>query len=240
MIDIKVIGSGSSGNCYLANINGTKILLEAGLPFKVIQKTLKYKTSDIFACLVTHEHMDHAKAVKDLMKSGIDCYVTIGTAEALNLQGHRFKPLATKDLSQEYKNVLIKNLIIRPFQSVHDVREPVSFYIADMNTKDGLLFVTDTAYLKYKIPNVDVLMVECNYVKSILDKKVEDGILNVTLRNRIVKNHMSLETLLEALKVADLSKLKKLYVLHLSDSNSDENLILEAIQKATGVEVEVC
>lgn len=118
--------------------------------------------------------------------------------------------------------------------------EPVNFYIQDVHTKESLLFVTDTAYMKYKIPDVDVLMVECNYIKSILDKKVEDGILNVTLRNRIVRNHMSLETLLEALKVADLSKLKKIYVLHLSDSNSDENLILEAIQKATGVEVEVC
>ena len=51
---------------------------------------------------------------------------------------------------------------------------------------------------------------------------------------------MSLETLLEALKYADLSKLKKIYVLHLSDSNSDERLIKDEIQKATGVVVEVC
>jgi len=57
MIDIKVIGSGSSGNCYLANFNGTQILLECGLPFKVIQKALNFKLSSIEACLVTHEHL---------------------------------------------------------------------------------------------------------------------------------------------------------------------------------------
>ena len=57
MIDIKVIGSGSSGNCYLANINGTQILLECGLPFKAIQKALNFKLSLIEACLVTHEHL---------------------------------------------------------------------------------------------------------------------------------------------------------------------------------------
>ncbi|WP_282926910.1 MBL fold metallo-hydrolase [Helcococcus kunzii] len=239
MIDIKVIGSGSSGNCYLVNINNTKILLEAGLPFKKIQQAMNFKLRDIEACLITHDHMDHAKSIKELMKSGIDCYITRGTAEALEVSGHRLNCF-TKDVKGEYCWKFFNRLGVKPFKSIHDVKEPVSFFINDVHTKESLVFITDTAYLKYKIPDVDVLMVECNYVKSILDKKVEDGILNVTLRNRIVRNHMSLETLLEALKVADLSKLKKIYVLHLSDSNSDENLILEAIQKATGVEVEVC
>ena len=226
MIDIKVIGSGSSGNCYLADFNGTKILLEAGLPFKVIQKALKFKTSDILACLVTHEHMDHAKAAKDLMKAGIDILATRGTVEALDLHSHRLQILK-KRFNGDYINYWQNGINIQPFEAVHDVSEPVSFYISDLKTKESLLFVTDTAYMKYKIPDVDVLMVECNYVKSILDKKVEDGLLNVTLRNRIVRNHMSLETLLEALKGANLERLKKIYVLHLSDSNSDEKMILE-------------
>lgn len=239
MIDIKVIGSGSSGNCYLANINGTKILLEAGLPFKKIQKALNYKMSEIIACLITHEHMDHAKAVKDLMKAGIDILATRGTIEALDLHGHRLQILK-KRLNGDYINYWQYGINVQPFEAVHDVKEPVNFYIKDINTQESLLFITDTAYLKYKIPKTDILMVECNYVKKIIDEKVDSGSLNISLRNRIVRNHMSLETLLEALKYADLSKLKKIYVLHLSDSNSDERLIKDEIQKATGVVVEVC
>lgn len=239
MIDIKVIGSGSSGNCYLANFNGTKILLEAGLPFKKIQQALGYRISDILACLVTHEHMDHAKAVKDMMKNGIDCLMTDGTAEALQIYGHRLQILK-KRMNGNYYDYWKENIHVFPFEAVHDVKEPVSFYIQDRHTKESLLFVTDTAYIKYKIPQVDILMVECNYVKSVIDKKVEEGALNPSLRNRIVKNHMSLETLLEALKIADLSKTKKIYVMHLSDGNSDERYILEQIQKATGKVVEVC
>lgn len=237
MIDIKVIGSGSKGNCYLVNINNTKILLEAGLPFKKIQQAMKFRISDIDACLVTHEHMDHAKAVKDLMKAGIHCYMTQGTAEAIGAKGHRLN-IFKKEESYLWK--IFNRFQVLPFDAVHDVTEPVNFYIQDIHTKESLIFVTDTAYMKYKIPDVDVLMVECNYVKSVLDKKVEDGLLNVTLRNRIVKNHMSLETLLKALKQADFKKLKKIYILHLSDSNSDERIILEEVQKATGVIVEVC
>ena len=83
-------------------------------------------------------------------------------------------------------------------------------------------------------------MIECNYVKSVLDKQVEDGKLNTNLRNRIVKNHLSLETLVEALKAADLSRCKKIYLMHLSDGNSDEELIKRTIQETTGIEVVVC
>lgn len=57
MIDVNVISSGSKGNCYVANINGTQILLECGVPIKVIQKALNFKLSNIDACLVTHEHL---------------------------------------------------------------------------------------------------------------------------------------------------------------------------------------
>lgn len=94
--------------------------------------------------------------------------------------------------------------------------------------------------MPYKIPNVDVLMVECNYVKNVIDSNIKNDSLNLILRNRIVKNHMSLETLLKALKQADLSNLKKVYVLHLSDANSQEKVILEAIQRQTGAIVEIC
>lgn len=140
----------------------------------------------------------------------------------------------------EYKTIVFNNLAVKPFYSIHDAQEPVSFYIKDIHTKESLLFVTDTAYMPYKIPDVDILMVECNYVKNVIDSNVKNDSLNLNLRNRIVKNHMSLETLLNALKQADLSNLKKIYILHLSDANSQEKVILEAIQKATGVIVEIC
>lgn len=238
MIDVKVIGSGSSGNCYLVNINGTQLLLECGLSFKIIQKALNFKLSNVSACLVTHEHGDHSKAVKDLMKNGINVYATKGTFEALNVSGHRAISFR-KDKVDTYCYHFFNRFMILPFEAVHDVREPVSFYIQDIHTKESLLFITDTAYIKYKIPNVDVLMVECNYVKSVIDKKVQDGKLHHVLRNRIVKNHLSLETLKEALKQADLSNLKEMYVLHLSDSNSDEKYILEELQKLTGKSIKI-
>lgn len=241
MIDIKIIGSGSSGNCYLANINGTQLLLECGLPFKTIQKALGYKTSDILACLITHEHIDHSKATKDVIKNGIDVLMTRGTSDVLEIFGHRLQILEKKfERETAYRFYWKNNILIQPFEAIHDAKEPVNFYIKDIRTKESLLFVTDTAYMPYKIPNVNVLMVECNYVKNVIDSNIKNDSLNLSLRNRIVKNHMSLETLLKALNQADLSNLKKVYVLHLSDANSQEKVILEAIQRQTGAIVEIC
>lgn len=235
-MQIEVLGTGSAGNCYKLEIGRATLLLECGLPFKVIQRKLDFKLSDIDACLVTHEHMDHAKAVKDLMKAGVDCYMTNGTVSSLNISGHRLNELRRTD-GDNYYLLAIKDLIILPFEAVHDVNEPVSYFIKTKDDTESMVFVTDTAYLKYKIMDCDVLMIECNYVKSTLDENVEQGKVNTSLRNRIVKNHLSLETLVEALQVADLKKLKKIYLLHLSDSNSDEELIKRTIQEITGVEV---
>ncbi len=236
---VEVLGTGSSGNCYKVEIGTATLLLECGLPYKVIQRKLKFKVSDIDACLVTHEHMDHAKAVKDLMKAGVDCYMTKGTAEALEVSGHRLKTFRPFEKARYYSEEL-KDLIILPFEAVHDVTEPVSYFIKTRDDKESLVFVTDTAYLKYKIPDCDCLMIECNYVKSVLDERVKQGKINVSLRNRILKNHLSLESLVEALKVADLSGCKNIYLMHLSDGNSNEDLIKRTIQETTGVEVVVC
>ena len=238
---IQVLGTGSSGNCYKVEIGTATLLLECGLPYKVIQRKLNFKVSDIDACLLSHEHMDHAKAIKDLMKAGVDCYMTKGTAEALGVSGHRINTFyKSSNRRWQYNFKILRDLIILPFEAVHDVEEPVSFYIKSKKNDESLVFVTDTAYLKYKIPDCDCLMIECNYVKEKLDKSARFGNINLALRNRIVKNHLSLENLVEALKASDLKTCKKIYLMHLSDGNSDEELIKKTVQETTGIEVVVC
>lgn len=238
---VEVLGTGSSGNCYKVEIGTATLLLECGLPYKVIQRKLNFKVSDIDACLLSHEHMDHAKAIKDLIKAGVDCYMTKGTAEALGVSGHRLNTFyKSPDRRWQYNFKILRDLIILPFEAVHDVEEPVSFYIKSKNNDESLVFVTDTAYLKYKIPDCDCLMIECNYVKEKLDKSARFGNINLALRNRIVKNHLSLENLVEALKESDLKTCKKIYLMHLSDVNSDEELIKKTVQETTGIEVVVC
>ena len=69
---------------------------------------------------------------------------------------------------------------------------------------------------------------------------LDDKNIDQSWRNRVVKSHMSLETLLGFLSKTDLKRTKKIYVMHLSDSNSDENYIKTEIKKLTGKIVEIC
>ncbi len=82
--------SSSSGNLYVVTAsNGKRLLIECGVTWADLKKALDYDLSDIVGCLVSHEHMDHSKAVADVIKAGIDVYASWGTIEALGVKDSR-------------------------------------------------------------------------------------------------------------------------------------------------------
>ena len=231
---IEVIASGSKGNCYKISNEDTTLLIECGIPYKKIQEELNFKTTDIDGVLVSHEHGDHSKACKDLIKAGVNLYMTKGTKEALKLDGHRVKSL--KNFGDSYCDVNIGSFIIKPFKTIHDAKEPVGFVIYDSLKNEELVFITDTQYSIYSF-SPDYFMLEVNYVTESINKNEN---IHPELRARIKENHMSLDTAINLLKRSDLSRFKKVYVMHLSDHNSDAELIKKSLQELTGVAIEIC
>ncbi len=220
---LKTIASGSKGNCYLLETDTGSLLIEAGIPIKQIKRALNYNFSNIIGCLISHEHMDHAKSIKDIAKLGIDVYASRGTFEALNCVGHRFIPMVPKQTK------VIGEFEVLPFQTEHDAIEPLGFLIRYRDKK--LLFATDTCYLRYKFLGLTHLAIECNYVRSIMEDMLNQGLIDIKRVTRTMKSHMSLEHLVEFLKVNDLSKVQELYLLHLSDDNSNIDIIKNEIRK---------
>jgi len=103
-------------------------------------------------------------------------------------------------------------------------------------TKEKLLFATDTFYIKPKFAGLDYIMIECNYAKDILDKNDT----NKKVKNRLYSSHFELENVKEFLKANDLSQVKAIYLMHLSDGNSDEIRFKHEIMALTGKPVIVC
>ena len=219
----KTIASGSKGNCYLLETDTGSLLIEAGIPIKQIKRALNYNFSNIIGCLISHEHMDHAKSIKDIAKLGIDVYASRGTFEALNYVGHRFIPMVPKQTK------VIGEFEVLPFQTEHDAAEPLGFLIKYQNNK--LLFATDTFYLRYKFLGLTHIAIECNYVRSVMEYLLRQGLVDIKRVTRTMKSHMSLEHLIEFLKSNDLSKVQEIYLLHLSDDNSNISVIKEGIKK---------
>ncbi len=225
-MDIQVLASSSRGNCYRVSDGSTPLLLEAGIRFKEIQQKLNFRLSEIAGCLITHEHQDHAKAVKDVMKAGINCYMSYDTAEALGVSGHRVRIAKAREQFQ------IGTWTILPFDAVHDAKEPLGFLLA--SGKEKLLFATDTSYIRYRFKGLTHIMIEANYQREILEHGVEEGLVPVVVRNRIRRSHFDLEHLKEFFKANDLCELQEVWLLHLSENNSDEEQFKREIQEIVG------
>ena len=207
-MDIKIIASGSSGNAYLIGDGKTRLLLDAGIPFKRIQIGCGFRTSSIDACLVTHRHGDHAAAIPKLLQRGLTVY-------------------SNADVAGLYPGV----------QHVeHDV-PCYGYQVTSEETGEKLVYITDSAYVRYTFTGLTHIMVEANYAQEIMIENVRDERVPLSLAARVMETHMSIETLLDLLRSNDMSKVRQIYLLHLSDNNSDAEAFKRQVQQETGAEV---
>lgn len=232
MIDIQPLGSSSAGNAYRVTDGQTALLLEAGLRYKDIQRALEFRMSDIAGCLISHDHGDHSKAAKDVMKAGINIYTGQDTADALGLSGHRLRPVVAR------QQFTIGTWAILPFEVEHDAAEPLGFLLANQ-AGDKLLFATDTYYVRYRFSGLTHIMVECNYSIQILNENIVAGRVPAVMKKRLLRSHFSLENVKDFLRANDLQRVQEIWLLHLSDNNSDEELFKREVQALTGKMVRV-
>ena len=184
-------------------------MLDCGLPFKKLEKLLEFKLPD--AVLVTHEHKDHAKAVKDFIKHGVDVYMTKGTADALQLEeNHRL------NLIVDGESWLIGEVMAYAFRVVHDAKDPVNFLIND--GEDEVVYYTDLGRIPHKkfvIPTK--ILIETNFSEDELKKTS----LDEKQKKRIFENHLSVGKALKILSQSQFSELKEVYLIHVSKRHGD-------------------
>lgn len=227
----EALASSSHGNAYIVSDRDTRILLECGVPHKKLQKLSGFSLSEFKACLVTHEHKDHAKSVQELINRGMDVYMSYGTATALETD------CAT--LIEDMEQFNIGSLDIVPFTTFHDAKEPLGFLIKSRVDGDVLAFATDTVNLRYQFPGLNILAIEANYDKAILAKCEK---LPEKVRHRIENAHMEIDTLCDYLHSLDLSVCREIHLLHLSDATSHEEKFLNKVRSAVpkGIKVTAC
>jgi len=226
LFEFKPIASGSSGNSHLIKTDGATGLIDIGIPWKRIQEAIGFTASSLDFVLVTHRHLDHSGYIKEAIKAGVDVYAIKDVWNSNGISSHRAHIITSM------KQFQIKNLTILPFSVPHDV-ENVGFLIAD-DRGNKMLYLTDCFYSPFRFKNLNMIAVECNYSLDILKRNVEAGAVPKELKSRILKSHFSLENVKEFLKANDLSKVQEIWLLHLSDGNSDAERFKWEIQSLTG------
>lgn len=220
---IKILGSGSSGNCALIyDSRGKCIILDLGLSWSKIREGLDNDVSCVSAALVTHDHKnDHSKSVKQALR-------------------YQIKVFGNDDLCNKYngcrliipkKRYNIDGFKIETFELVHNI--PNNAFIID--TYDGIriLYCTDTQLIPEVIHNVNYAIIECNYDFDIVFDKSMSG--NYSASH--FEYHHSLQSCIEYLSKINNANLNKVIISHLSDNNSDERYFKKRILEETGLDV---
>ena len=222
------LASSSRGNCYVVRDRQTVILLECGIPFRRLKRSLGFDLSAVRACLVSHEHKDHAKSVMDLIKSGVEVFASEGTAGALDCD-----LISTVEAGRQFR---VGSLEVMPFRTWHDAEQPLGFLVYSRADGERLVFATDTVNLGYRFPGVNLLALEANYDASILARCER---MPEKVRRRVTNSHMEINTLCRYLRTLDLSACRALYLLHLSNAASTEGHFLSQVRQAVPSHVQV-
>lgn len=229
----ETLASSSHGNAYIVSDRETRILLECGISRKKLQQLSGFRLSDISACMVSHEHKDHSACVADLLAGGMLVYMSEGTAVALGLKGNA---LEAAEAVEHQRQITVGTIDIVPFATFHDAKEPLGFLFQSRLDGDILAFATDTVNLNYCFPGVNLLAIEANYDKCILERCQR---MPEKIRHRVSNTHMEIDVLCDYLRRLDLSACREIYLLHLSDATSHEGHFINKVSRAVPPHVKV-
>jgi len=215
---INVLDTGSDGNCYLLSFGEEVLILDIGVCFSDLKKALNFDFSKVQGILLTHEHGDHSKCFKDILKVNKKIFCTNGTAEALKI---------TRFGKVEYlKPQQVGSFKVTAFKVFHDAKEPCGFLVEFGGKR--LVFVTDSCDLKTSFKNIDYWLFEANYSKEIL----HNSSLDISLKKRIETSHMSIDRCKLIFDAHNASKSDLVMLVHKSKNNGCTEEFLNKIPYA--------
>ncbi len=226
---IVVLASGSKGNATYINSNGTNILIDAGTNVTYLKETLNnisVSLSDINYILVTHTHIDHINALKDIIKK-YQPFICI--SEKMYHEISYFHSYSNIII---YNNeIIIDNIQINVFNTSHDTSDSYGFIIDDNIT--SLVYITDTGYLNSKIfpqiSNKNYYIFESNHdVEMLINGKYPKW-----LQQRILsdKGHLSNDRAGFYLSKVIGDQTKKIVLAHLSEENNCAEIALRTVSE---------
>ena len=233
------LGSGSKGNCLVAEAGGTRLLLDCGLAPREAERRLAnlgLVPADLSGILVTHEHEDHAgHAYPFAALHRLPVCLTYGTQAALAEAGKVPGGVETRTIDGRTPFAL-GGIEVRPYTVPHDAREPVQFVLSDGAFRLGVLtdIGASTAHVEAALSGCDALVLECNHDLDMLWA----GDYPKWLKERISGpfGHLDNVSSGRLLAALDRSRLKHVIAAHLSQQNNRPELARAALAQAMGCE----
>ncbi len=172
MAKVVPVCSSSKGNCTYIGNSREGVLIDAGCSFKALKTGLDacgVPFDAVKAILVTHEHIDHTKALKQITKhTRLPIFASDGTLKML-LSSELVEPDANLYSCSQLDKVPV-SMEIRYFHTPHDSAESVGYIISSGENK--IACCTDLGYVTQEVEQnllgCDTVLIESNYDPMLL------------------------------------------------------------------------
>ena len=250
-VRFSVLGSGSSGNASVLEVDGFGLLIDAGLgPRQTASRLAQVGASweSVHAAILTHTHCDHWNELTfaQFVKREVLLYCHPSHVRRLRSLSDSFCELEAAGLLRTYKadqaNVVRDDVVLRPFRVTHDGGPTFGFriegegdlfhpawtlaYAADLGT-----WHTKTAQMLVK---ADLLALEFNHDVSLerASGRPFELIARVLSDEGHLSNDQAGSLLGEILRCSSPQRLKHVVQLHLSRQCNRPHLAQRAAEKA--------
>lgn len=232
-LEFASLGSGSRGNASLVRSGRTQLLIDCGFSRSETEARLErlgVTPDQLAAIVVTHEHSDHISGVARLARRyQLPVWLSVGTSYAL-----RDRSKLELNFFCGEEEIVIGDLCLRPFAVPHDAREPYQLLIDDGASRLALL--TDcgsiTPHVRAALSGCHGLMLESNYDPQMLER----GPYPESLKRRVASRvgHLSNAQAAALLAEIDISNLRQLVALHISEKNNRPELVQQSLSAVLG------
>src|SRR5258706_13067455 len=121
---VSILASGSGGNACVVEAGRTRVLVDAGLSASELERRMTARgiaPETIRGIFITHEHGDHSSGAL-VFSARWECpiFTTVGTADAIGLEGNLFSPFVRIEAGRESR---IGDLGFSAFPAPHEPNE---------------------------------------------------------------------------------------------------------------------
>lgn len=223
------IASGSSGNCFYLELEGSRILLDLGIRYKHLCCALEKvgaTTETIDAVLITHTHSDHVAGLPVTLKH-VHCPIYLSVLSNAKL--------TVPDAVTLYHGRPVEiapGILLTPFETSHDCPGSMGFRIDGVTESFG--YATDLGVMTKEIRDfltgVRYLVLESNHDEAML----KSGPYPFELKRRILsdRGHLSNRASGEAAAYFADHGTEAIFLAHLSQENNLPNLARETVSAA--------
>jgi phosphoribosyl 1,2-cyclic phosphodiesterase len=231
LMQIHILASGSTGNAVLIEMGGRKILIDAGISARRIERGLSevgIQVANLDGVLITHEHSDHIKGIEILVrKHHVPVYARPATWGAMRNRDR---------IDREYRRDLGDSLDIGamkvvPFAISHDAVDPIGFCFYYQQTK--WVLATDLGVVTQSVEDAlayaDVAILESNHDVDMLQAGPYPQFLKQRIKGKL--GHLSNHDAGQILARTPRQPVMQVFLAHLSQKNNQPQLAERTVRK---------